>query len=155
VRTAALEQAAVSTRELVRVVRAAQEQPRSFPPAPPPLTSARGALRLQIDLSQCCQEQSAMNKSELVQALSSKTELSRSDAQTAVDALFNPEDGLIMQALKAGDKVQITGFGTFETRQRKARTGRNPRTGTEIRIGPTISASFRPGKALKDAVRPA
>lgn len=95
-----------------------------------------------------------MNKSELVQALSSKTELSRSDAQTAVDALFNPEDGLIMQALKAGEKVQITGFGTFETRQRKARTGRNPRTGTEIRIGPTISASFRPGKALKDAVRP-
>lgn len=96
-----------------------------------------------------------MNKSELVQALSSKTELSRSDAQAAVDALFNPEDGLIMQALKAGEKVQITGFGTFETRQRKARTGRNPRTGTEIRIGPTISASFRPGKALKDAVRPA
>jgi DNA-binding protein HU-beta len=51
--------------------------------------------------------------------------------------------------------VQITGFGTFETRERKARTGRNPRTGHEIRIGPTTSASFRPGKALKDAVKPA
>jgi DNA-binding protein HU-beta len=50
--------------------------------------------------------------------------------------------------------VQISGFGTFEAKQRKARTGRNPRTGTEIRIGPTVSASFRPGKALKDAVRP-
>ncbi len=96
-----------------------------------------------------------MNKSELVQALSGRTELSRSDATKAVEALFNPEDGLITEALRAGDKVQITGFGTFETRQRKARTGRNPRTGTEIRIGPTISASFRPGKALKDAVRPA
>ncbi|NLG62555.1 MAG: HU family DNA-binding protein, partial [Candidatus Cloacimonetes bacterium] len=56
---------------------------------------------------------------------------------------------------KRGDRVQISGFGTFETRERKARTGRNPRTGTEIRIGPTVSASFRPGKALKDAVKPA
>jgi DNA-binding protein HU-beta len=96
-----------------------------------------------------------MNKSELVQALSSKTELSRSDAAKAVDALFDPDDGLIPLALRSGDKVQITGFGTFETRSRKARTGRNPRTGTAIRIGPTISASFRPGKALKDAVKPA
>lgn len=96
-----------------------------------------------------------MNKSELVQALSSKTQLSRSDATAAVDALFNPDDGLIAKALRDGDKVQITGFGTFETRQRKARTGRNPRTGTEIRIDPTVSASFRPGKALKDAVKTA
>jgi len=94
-----------------------------------------------------------MNKSELVQALSSKTDLSKADASRAVDALFNPEDGLITESLKRGDKVQITGFGTFETKQRKARTGRNPRTGTEIRIGPTVSASFRPGKALKDAVK--
>lgn len=96
-----------------------------------------------------------MNKSELVQALSSRTQLSRSDATAAVDALFNPDDGLIARALREGDKVQITGFGTFETRQRKARTGRNPRTGTEIRIDPTVSASFRPGKALKDAVKTA
>lgn len=95
-----------------------------------------------------------MNKSDLVQALSEKTQLSRSDASRAIDALFNPDDGLIPGALKKGDKVQITGFGTFETRQRKARTGRNPRTGTEIRIGPTVSASFRPGKALKESVKP-
>lgn len=96
-----------------------------------------------------------MNKSELVQALSSRTELNRADATRAVEALFNPDDGLIADALRSGDKVQITGFGTFETRHRKARTGRNPRTGTEIRIPPTVSASFRPGKALKDSVRPA
>lgn len=95
-----------------------------------------------------------MNKSELAQALANRTDLSKADATRAVDALFSPEDGLITQALRSGDRVQITGFGTFETRQRKARTGRNPRTGTEIRIGPTVSASFRPGKALKDAVRP-
>jgi DNA-binding protein HU-beta len=96
-----------------------------------------------------------MNKSELAQALANKTEMSKTDAQRAIDAIFSPDDGVITEALKQGDRVQITGFGTFETRERKARTGRNPRTGREIRIGPTTSASFRPGKALKDAVKPA
>ena len=95
-----------------------------------------------------------MNKSDLVQALSSKAALSKADALRAVEALFGPEDGLIITALREGTKVQISGFGTFETKERRARTGRNPRTGTEIKIGPTISASFRPGKALKEAVRP-
>jgi DNA-binding protein HU-beta len=95
-----------------------------------------------------------MNKSELVQALSDRTDLSRADATKAVEALFSPEDGLITQTLKGGDRVQITGFGTFETKERKARTGRNPRTGREIKIGPTVSATFRPGKALKDSVKP-
>jgi DNA-binding protein HU-beta len=94
-----------------------------------------------------------MNKSDLAQALSSRTDLSKTDATRVVEAIFNPEDGLITGALRQGDRVQITGFGTFETRERKARTGRNPRTGKEIRIGPTTSASFRPGKALKDAVK--
>lgn len=95
-----------------------------------------------------------MNKSDLVQALATKTELSKTQALRAIEALFSTDDGLIIDALKRGEKVQISGFGTFETKQRKARTGRNPRTGTEIRIGPTVSASFRPGKALKEAVRP-
>jgi DNA-binding protein HU-beta len=95
-----------------------------------------------------------MNKSELAQALANKTDMSKTDAQRAIDAIFSPEEGVITEALKQGDRVQITGFGTFETRERKARTGRNPRTGREIRIGATTSASFRPGKALKDAVKP-
>ncbi len=94
-----------------------------------------------------------MNKSELVQSLASKTDMTKSDAQRAIDALFNTKDGVVTRALKKGDRVQITGFGTFETRKRKARTGRNPRTGKEIKIGPTVSPSFRPGKALKDAVK--
>jgi DNA-binding protein HU-beta len=94
-----------------------------------------------------------MNKSDLVQTLANRTGLSRGDAIKAVETLFSPDDGLIINALKQGDKVQITGFGTFEARQRKPRTGRNPRTGQEIRIGSTVSASFRPGKALKDAVK--
>ena len=94
-----------------------------------------------------------MNKSELVQNLASKTDMTKADAQRAVDALFNAKDGILTRALKKGDRVQITGFGTFETRKRKARTGRNPRTGKEIKIGPTTTPSFRPGKALKDAVK--
>ena len=96
-----------------------------------------------------------MNKSDMVHALADRTGLSRADATRAVEAIFDPDTGLVAQALRGGDRVQITGFGTFEAKERKARTGRNPRTGTEIRIGPTVSASFRPGKALKDAVKPA
>lgn len=94
-----------------------------------------------------------MNKSELVQALANENDMTKADAQRTIDALFNTKDGILTKTLKKGDKVQITGFGTFETRQRKARTGRNPRTGEEIKIGPTVSPSFRPGKALKDAVK--
>lgn len=94
-----------------------------------------------------------MNKSELVQSLASKTDMTKADSQRAIDALFNTKDGILTRALRQGDRIQITGFGTFETRHRKARTGRNPRTGKEIRIGPTTSPSFRAGKALKEAVR--
>jgi DNA-binding protein HU-beta len=93
-----------------------------------------------------------MNKSELVQNLAATADLSKADAQRAVDALFGT-DGVIAHALKQGSKVQITGFGTFETRERKARTGRNPRTGKEIQIEASISPSFRAGKGLKDAVK--
>jgi DNA-binding protein HU-beta len=93
-----------------------------------------------------------MNKSELVQNLAATADLSKADAQRAVDALFGT-DGVIAHALKQGNKVQITGFGTFETRERKARTGRNPRTGKEIQIEASISPSFRAGKGLKDAVK--
>jgi DNA-binding protein HU-beta len=95
-----------------------------------------------------------MNKSDLIQELASKTGMSKSQATRAVETLFDPDNGLITTALRNGERVQISGFGTFETRERKARTGRNPRTGREIRIGPTISPTFRAGKALKEIVRP-
>lgn len=94
-----------------------------------------------------------MNKSELVQRMADKTGMTKADSQRAVNALFDTDGGIITTALKRGDRVQITGFGTFETRQRKARMGRNPRTGQQIRIGPTTSPTFRAGKALKDAVK--
>jgi DNA-binding protein HU-beta len=94
----------------------------------------------------------AVNKSELTQKLAERTNLSKSDAQKAVDALFSSDDGIISRALKGGDKVQITGFGSFETRSRGARTGRNPRTGKEIKIKASKSAAFRAGKGLKDSI---
>ena len=93
-----------------------------------------------------------MNKSELTQKLAERTNLSKADAQKAVDAIFSSEDGIISSALKGGEKVQITGFGSFETRKREARTGRNPRTGKEIKIGASTSAAFRAGKGLKDSM---
>jgi DNA-binding protein HU-beta len=93
-----------------------------------------------------------VNKSELTQKLAVRANLCRADASRAVDALFSVEDGIIAEALKSGAKVQITGFGSFETRKREARTGRNPRTGEEIKIGASTSAAFRAGKGLKEAV---
>ena len=94
-----------------------------------------------------------MNKSELVEALAEKMDTTKAEAQRTIDAIFDTTDGVLTETLKEGERVQITGFGTFETRERKARTGRNPRTGEEIEIGPTISPAFRPGKALKEAVK--
>lgn len=93
-----------------------------------------------------------MNKSELTQKLAERTNLSKAEASRAIDALFSVNDGIIAKALKSGEKVQITGFGSFETRKREARTGRNPRTGKEIKIKASKSAAFRAGKGLKDAV---
>jgi DNA-binding protein HU-beta len=93
-----------------------------------------------------------VNKSELIQQVADRAGLNRSQAQKAVDALFSSDDGIIADALRQGNKVTITGFGSFETRQREARTGRNPRTGKPIEIGPSTSATFRAGKGLKDSL---
>lgn len=94
-----------------------------------------------------------MNKSELVDALSDKTGMTKADSAKAIDALFDTDSGVVAKALKKGNRVQITGFGTFETKQRKARTGRNPRTGETIKIKATKTPGFRAGKGLKDAVK--
>lgn len=95
-----------------------------------------------------------MNKTELIDKLADKTSLSKADAGRAVDALFDASGGIIADALRAGTKVQITGFGTFETRKRGARMGRNPRTGERIQIPASVSPAFRAGKGLKDGVNP-
>lgn len=94
-----------------------------------------------------------MNKTELIDRLAESCSLSKADAGRAVDAMFDPSGGIIAGALRGGAKVQITGFGTFETRRRGARMGRNPRTGERIQIPASISPAFRPGKGLKDGVK--
>lgn len=94
-----------------------------------------------------------MNKSDLVDALASGAGMTKADAARAVDTLFAPDKGIIAKNLKKGGRVQITGFGTFEAKKRKARTGRNPRTGETIKIAATKTPSFRAGKGLKDGIK--
>jgi DNA-binding protein HU-beta len=95
------------------------------------------------------EEVKGMNKTELVNAVAESSELSKKDATKAVDAVFDS----ILNALKDGDKVQLIGFGNFEVRERAARKGRNPQTGEEIEISASKVPAFKPGKALKDAVK--
>lgn len=89
-----------------------------------------------------------MNKTELIAAVAEKAEISKKDADKAVAAVI----GAITDALVAGDKVQLVGFGTFEVRARGARTGLNPRTKETITIPAAKLPAFKAGKALKDAV---
>jgi DNA-binding protein HU-beta len=94
-----------------------------------------------------------MNKSDLVDALADSAGMTKADAARAVDALFGTDGGIIAKALKQGERVQITGFGTFESKARKARTGRNPRTGETIKIAATNTPGFKAGKGFKDAIK--
>jgi DNA-binding protein HU-beta len=90
-----------------------------------------------------------MNKPELIDAIASHSNLTKADAGRALDALIKT----IESTLKAGDSIALVGFGTFEVKERAERTGRNPQTGQPITIAASKSPSFKPGKALKDAVQ--
>ncbi|PGT89971.1 HU family DNA-binding protein [Bacillus thuringiensis] len=90
-----------------------------------------------------------MNKTELINAVAEKAELTKKDATKSVDAVFDS----ILEALKTGDKVQLIGFGNFEVRERAERKGRSPQTGEELLIPATKVPAFKPGKSLKDAVK--
>lgn len=90
-----------------------------------------------------------MNRTELVAEVALKSELTKKDAEKAISAMMDS----ISEALKKGDKVQLVGFGTFETRSRAARTGKNPQTGAAIQIAAATVPAFKAGKALKDAVK--
>ena len=89
------------------------------------------------------------NKAELVSDVAAKPTLTKKDVSEAVDAVFEA----IQEDLAKGEKVQLIGFGTFEVRDRAARKGRNPQTGAEIEIPASKVPAFKPGKALKDAVK--
>lgn len=90
-----------------------------------------------------------MNKTELIQAVAERTQLTKKDASNAVNAMLE----VITEALSRGDTVQLIGFGNFEVRDRAARKGRNPQTGEEIEIAATKTPAFKAGKQLKDAVK--
>jgi len=90
-----------------------------------------------------------MNKTELINAIADKADLSKADAGRAVDAFFE----VVGKALKKKDKVSLVGFGTFLVRERAARAGRNPKTGATIKIKASKTPSFKAGKALKDLIK--
>lgn len=89
-----------------------------------------------------------MNKAELIEAVS-KTTCTKAEAAAAVNAVFDN----ITKALKKGESVTLVGFGTFVVKKRKARIGRNPQTGKEIKIAAKKVPAFKPGKELKDTVK--
>ncbi len=90
-----------------------------------------------------------MNKAELVSAIAANAEISKKDADKALAAML----ATVTDALKSGNKVQLIGFGTFETRKRAARKGKNPQTGAEVMIPAANVPVFKAGKALKDTVK--
>lgn len=89
-----------------------------------------------------------MNKSELVEALANKTDTTKKVAEESLNAFIE----IVTETLQKGDKIQLVGFGTFETRKRAARKGRNPQTGEEMKIDAATVPAFKVGKALKDIV---
>ena len=86
-----------------------------------------------------------MNKQELINAIADETGLSKKDTEATINSFVN----VISNTLADKDKVQLIGFGTFETRERAARTGRNPQTGEELKIAASVVPAFKAGKALK------
>ena len=90
-----------------------------------------------------------MNKSELINAIADKAELSKADAGRALDSFVE----VLAKALKKNDKVSLVGFGTFAVCKRAARTGRNPKTGAPLKIAASKNPTFKAGKALKDAIK--
>ncbi len=91
-----------------------------------------------------------MNKGELVEAIAARAGLERRQAESALNALV----GVVTDTAKRGEKVAILGFGTFNPASRGARTGRNPQTGTPVKIAASKSVRFAPGAALKTALNP-
>jgi DNA-binding protein HU-beta len=89
-----------------------------------------------------------LNRAGLVAAVAEQAGLTSAKATQAVDAMFEA----MQSALQSGREVRLTGFGSFAVAQRKASTGRNPRTGAAMEIGPSTTVRFKPGRGLKDAV---
>lgn len=93
-----------------------------------------------------------MNKSEMARKLAARSGLTQAQSADVLDMVFSPVNGVIADELDAGGKVSVGGFGTFEARERAARTGRNPRTGQAIMIAAKKYPAFKAAKSLKDRV---
>jgi integration host factor subunit beta len=91
-----------------------------------------------------------MTKADLVDKVTALGDLTRRDGEVIVDTLFEA----VIGALKSGDKIEIRGFGSFRTRQRNARTGRNPKTGEKVEVPAKRVPFFKPSKELRDSVNP-
>lgn len=89
-----------------------------------------------------------MTKADLIDEVSRVAELTRKDSEVIVESIFDS----VVRSLRAGDKIEIRGFGSFRTRQRKARVGRNPKTGDRVEVPPKKIPYFKPSKELKDLV---
>ena len=89
-----------------------------------------------------------LTKADLIQEVERITELKRSDSETIVETIFDS----IIESLQKGDKIEIRGFGSFRTRQRRGRVGRNPKTGAKVEVPPKKIPFFKPSKELKDFV---
>ena len=90
-----------------------------------------------------------MNKTEMITAMAEASGLTKKDCDTVLNAFVDT----LQTALKSGDKVQLLGFGTFEVKERAARTGKNPATGATIEIPASKAPAFKPGKAFKDSIQ--
>src|ERR1700682_5726713 len=96
-------------------------------------------------------KQPTLTKADLIEEVLSITELARKESETIVETIFES----IIQALQKGDKIEIRGFGSFRTRQRRGRVGRNPKTGAKVEVPPKKIPFFKPSKELKDFVNTA
>ena len=90
-----------------------------------------------------------MNKSELIAMMAEKADLSKKDAEKALNAFVES----VQETVKTGDKISLVGFGTFELRKRESREGKNPRTGEKLTIAACSVPAFKAGKAFKDFVK--
>ena len=91
-----------------------------------------------------------MTKAELIEEVSRVVEMTRKDSEVIVEAIFDS----VVRSLRSGDKIEIRGFGSFRTRQRNARTGRNPKTGAKVDVPAKRVPFFKPSKELRDSVNP-
>ena len=89
-----------------------------------------------------------MTKADLIEEVARVVEVTRKDAEVIVEGIFSS----IVKSLRNGDKIEIRGFGSFRTRQRQGRTGRNPQSGEQVQVPPKTIPFFKPGKELRDAV---